>query len=115
MRLWFLRPEVMTVYFAEAAHVPDPDREELRQAQRDHVEEWVHLVREVAPSVSAIEARVRVHAALNVVVDVGRLVRFDRRSEARARVEALMLAVLLDPPSVTAGPPPPAPTEETDR
>lgn len=115
VRLWFLRPEVMTVYFAEAAHVPDADREELRQAQRDHVEEWVHLVRELEPGLSAIEARLRVHAALNVVVDVGRLVRFDRRPEARARVETLMVAVLLDPTPVTAGPSHPAQTEETDR
>jgi AcrR family transcriptional regulator len=115
VRLWFLRPEVMTVYFAEAAHVPEADREELRQAQRDHVEEWVHLVRELEPGLNAIESRVRVHAALNVAVDIGRLVRFDRRPEARARVETLMVAVLLDPTPVTAGPSLPRPTEETDR
>ncbi|MEO7060812.1 MAG: hypothetical protein ABI083_13920 [Lapillicoccus sp.] len=52
---------------------------------------------EVRPALPEVEARLRVHAAMSVVVDTGRLMRFDRRPTARARVEALVVAVLLAP------------------
>lgn len=97
VRLWFQRPEVMSVYSSEVGNIPVDHREDLRQAQRDQLDEWVRLVREVRPALPAVEARLRVHAAMSVIVDVGRLMRFDRRPAARARVEALTVAVLLAP------------------
>lgn len=97
VRLWFQRPEVMSVYSSQAGNIPPEHREDLRRAQRDHVDEWVRLVREVCPPLSEVRARLRVHAAMSVVVDVGRLLHFDRRPAARARVEALAVAVLLAP------------------
>ena len=62
--------------------------------QRDHVEEWVGLVRAVRPDVPAADARVLVHAALNVITDVGRLGRFDRTSGFDAQTTRLALVVL---------------------
>ncbi|MEP6797853.1 MAG: TetR/AcrR family transcriptional regulator [Lapillicoccus sp.] len=97
VRLWFHRPEIMSVYASEAGNIPPEHRDDLRQAQRDHLDEWVRLVSEVRPALPEVEARLRVHAAMSVVVDTGRLMRFDRRPTARARVEALVVAVLLAP------------------
>ena len=97
VRLWFLRPEVMSVYSSQVGNLPGEHREDLRQAQRDQLDEWVCLVREMRPRLTVALARLRVHAAMSVVVDVGRLLRFDRRPAARARVEALAVAVLLAP------------------
>ncbi|WP_295695531.1 TetR/AcrR family transcriptional regulator [Lapillicoccus sp.] len=97
VRLWFQRPEVMSVYATQVGNVPAEHREDLRQAQRDHLDEWVCLVREVRPTLPIALAKLRVQAALSVVVDVGRLLHFDPRPSARARVEALAVAVLLAP------------------
>ena len=94
VRLWFHRPEVMSVYASELGHVPEDEREELRQSQRDHVAEWTRLVVEVVPGLDPVTARLRVHAALSIVADTGRLLRFDRRPAVRARVVTLVLAVL---------------------
>lgn len=97
VQLWFQQPEVMSVWGAESGHLGADEREELRAVQRDHVAVWVALLREVRPDLDAVDARLRVHAALTVVVDTGRLLRFDPRPAVRARVVALVLGVLLAP------------------
>lgn len=90
--LAFAAPELINIYFAEFANLPEPDRVELRGLQRQNVDEWAHLVSQVG--VGETEAVFRVHAALALVVDIGRLVNFDGRAEQRARIHALMAAVL---------------------
>lgn len=90
--LAFAAPELINIYFAEFANLPEPDRVELRGLQRQNVDEWAHLVSQVG--VGETEAVFRVHAALALVVDIGRLVNFDGRDEQRARIHALMAAVL---------------------
>ena len=62
--------------------------------QRLHVEEWVRLLLDLRPELSASEARVLTHAALNVVTDLSRWVRFDRRSAMDHHLIRLMAIVL---------------------
>jgi AcrR family transcriptional regulator len=95
LELSFRNPEVLSVYFAEIGNLPKNERTNLRNVQRLHVEEWVHLVTTVRSELSAPEARFLVHAALGLVLDIGRLVHFDTREESRARLHTLMTAVLL--------------------
>ena len=90
--LAFAAPELINIYFAEFANLPEPDRVELRGLQRQNVDEWAHLVSQVGAGDT--EAVFRVHAALALVVDIGRLVNFDDRDEQRSRIHALMAAVL---------------------
>lgn len=90
--LAFSAPDLINIYFAEFANLPERDRAELRGLQRQNVDEWAHLVGQAG--VADAEAVFRVHAALALVVDIGRLVNFDDRDEQRARVHALMAAVL---------------------
>ena len=90
--LAFAAPELINIYFAEFANLPEPDRVELRSLQRQNVDEWAHLVSQVGAGDT--EAVFRVHAALALVVDIGRLVNFDDRDEQRSRIHALMAAVL---------------------
>ena len=90
----FGQSDLIAVYLAENNNLPDRDRHELRGAQRLHVEEWVGLVRAVRPDLPAGDARVLVHAALNVVTDVGRLGRFDRTAGYDDQTARLALAVL---------------------
>nr|WP_228532142.1 TetR/AcrR family transcriptional regulator [Micromonospora sp. ANENR4] len=90
----FGQSDLIAVYLAENNNLPDRDRHQLRGAQRLHVEEWVGLVRAVRPDLPAADARVLVHAALNVVTDVGRLGRFDRSEGYDDQTARLALAVL---------------------
>jgi AcrR family transcriptional regulator len=95
LELAFRTPAVLSVYFAEIGNLPENERRNLRNVQRLHVEEWVHLVTAVRSELSAAEARFLVHAALGLVLDIGRLIHFDTAEESRARLHALMVAVLL--------------------
>lgn len=93
--LSFAAPDLINIYFAEFANLSERDRTELRGLQRQNVDEWAHLVAQVGSS--EIEAVFRVHAALALVVDIGRLVNFDDTDEQRSRVQTLMTAVLFSP------------------
>ncbi|MGW0434534.1 TetR/AcrR family transcriptional regulator [Micromonospora sp. NPDC003197] len=90
----FGQSDLVAVYLAENNNLPDEDRHQLRGAQRSHVEEWVRLVGTVRPDLPVADARVLVHAALNVITDIGRLGRFDRTSGYDAQTTRLALAVL---------------------
>jgi Tetracyclin repressor-like, C-terminal domain len=90
----FGQSDLVAVYLAENNNLPDQDRHQLRGAQRTHVEEWVRLVRTVRPEVAAGDARILVHAALNVIIDIGRLGRFDRASGYDEQTARLALAAL---------------------
>jgi AcrR family transcriptional regulator len=92
--LTFERSDLVTVYLAENNNLPEGDRHELRKVQRLHVEEWVRLLVKVRPGLMASEARVLTHAALNLVTDLSRWVRFDRRTGMDRHLVRLMDAVL---------------------
>jgi AcrR family transcriptional regulator len=79
--LVFTQGDLVSVYQAENNNLPDRDRHELRKAQRLQVEEWVRLLAARRPELPTAEARVLVHAALNLVTDLARLSRFDRGRE----------------------------------
>ncbi|OBK86695.1 TetR family transcriptional regulator [Mycolicibacter sinensis] len=90
--LSFAAPDLINIYFAEFANLPEPDRVHLRGLQRQNVNEWAHLLRQIGATET--EAVFRVHAALALVVDLGRLVNFDDTAEQRLRVNTVMAAVL---------------------
>jgi AcrR family transcriptional regulator len=98
VQLSFLHPELFPLYFAEQGNLPPAEQSSLRAVQRQNVLEWVHLLTDLG--VAPIEARFRVHAAHALVLDVGRLLRFDTRQQVQARVHILMLTVLLGPQPV---------------
>ena len=69
--LTFAQRDLVAVYLAENNNLPVRDRHELRRIQRLQVEEWVRLLTGVRPELAPSEARVLVHAALNLVTDLG--------------------------------------------
>ncbi|BBH63380.1 TetR family transcriptional regulator [Actinoplanes sp. OR16] len=92
--LTFERSALVSVYLAENNNLPVADRHELRKMQRLHVEEWVRLLGRLRSDLPVAEARLLVHAALNVVTDLSRWVRFDRRSGMDRHLVRLAMAVL---------------------
>ncbi|PND49718.1 MULTISPECIES: TetR/AcrR family transcriptional regulator [Rhodococcus] len=95
VRLSFAQSELMSVYFTEIGSLPAAHRTDLRNIQRLNVEEWARLLADVRPGLSAVECRFLVHAALNLVLDIGRLMHFEPTPSNESRVQQLMLVTLL--------------------
>ncbi|WP_433731156.1 TetR/AcrR family transcriptional regulator [Nocardia sp. CA-129566] len=91
--------ELTFVYYAEISNVPPEDRTVLRNIQRLNVEEWAKLLIGVRPELSPAEARVLVHAALALVVDLGQWLGPDNPVCSRQRVAHLMQVILFGRPT----------------
>jgi AcrR family transcriptional regulator len=55
------------VYYHEIHSLPAEDRRRLRRKQRLYVDEWVHLVQELRPTLSDTAVQTTVHAAIGAV------------------------------------------------
>lgn len=104
----FANPELASIYYSERVNLTSADQLTLRNAQRSTIDSWVRLLLAARPERTATQARFLVHAAMGLVVDVGRLVHYDRpetdpadpaeadHAYPQACVRALMRAVLFD-------------------
>jgi len=91
----FDRPELDYVYYTERLNMTPGDQKILRNLQRANVESWVDLVVLVRPEWTPGQARFAVHAAMSLVIDLGRLMRYQNSAPARAVVERLVDVTLL--------------------
>ncbi|ORA37326.1 TetR/AcrR family transcriptional regulator [Mycobacterium aquaticum] len=91
----FARPELDYVYYTERLNMTAADQKILRDLQRSAVESWVNLVMPVRPQWSAGQARFAVHAAMALVIDLGRLMGYQNSEQARAVVTAMVDLTLL--------------------
>ena len=73
----FANPELVFVYYAERVNLAPADEVLLRNVQKSTIDSWVRLATSAWPGLTGTQARFRVHAAMALVVDVGRLVRYD--------------------------------------
>jgi AcrR family transcriptional regulator len=88
-------PELACVYYAERGNLAPADQEMLTNVQRSTVESWTQLLTAARPALAVAHARFRVHAAMALVVDLGRLVGHDAPAHAHACVRDLMERTLL--------------------
>jgi AcrR family transcriptional regulator len=91
----FDHPELAYVYYTERVNMAPADRKILRNLQRATVESWVRLLTEIRTDWTVGQARFAVHAAMALVIDVGRLVHYDNSVESRAAVSRLLDLTLL--------------------
>jgi AcrR family transcriptional regulator len=91
----FAHPELAYVYYTERVNMAPADQKILRNLQRATVESWVRLVVAIRPDWTVGQARFAVHAAMALVIDVGRLVGYDSSAAARATVGRLLDLTLL--------------------
>jgi AcrR family transcriptional regulator len=91
----FDRPELDYVYYTERLNMTPGDQKILRNLQRATVESWVDLVVSVRPEWTPGQARFAVHAAMSLVIDLGRLMRYENSASTRAVVERLVDLTLL--------------------
>ncbi|MGY2121737.1 TetR/AcrR family transcriptional regulator [Nocardia gipuzkoensis] len=95
----FAERELTFVYYAEISNVPPEERTVLRNIQRLNVEEWAKLLIGVRPELSAAEARLLVHAAFALVVDLGERFGSDDPACSPRRVIRLMQVILFERPA----------------
>jgi AcrR family transcriptional regulator len=91
----FAQPELDYVYYTERLNMTAADQKILRNMQRANVESWVDLVVYVRPEWTPGQARFAVHAAMSLVIDLGRLMRYENSPQNRAIVERLLDLTLL--------------------
>jgi AcrR family transcriptional regulator len=95
VRRSFDQPELDYVYYTERLNMTAGDQKILRNLQRANVESWVGLVAAVRPDWTPGQARFAVHAAMSLVIDLGRLMRYESSPQTRATVERLLDLTLL--------------------
>lgn len=81
-------PQVVEVLVSGATDLSEGKRHWVKRTQRDYIDEWVHLVREIHPGWTASEARIRVHACQMMINDVAVI--------RRLRDEPMVRKVLTD-------------------
>jgi AcrR family transcriptional regulator len=59
--------DALAVYHREVRTLPEDERRRLSKAQRDYIEEWVHLLAPLRPDLSQGEVRLAVHAAIGAI------------------------------------------------
>ena len=94
VRRFFANPEFAYLYYAERANVPVEDAAALHNIQSATVDAWARQVAAAERELSFDEARYAVHAGFSLVVDLGRLVRYDLEAEL-AVVRHLLLTTVL--------------------
>jgi AcrR family transcriptional regulator len=95
VRRSFEQPELDYVYYSERLNMTAADQKILRNLQRSTVESWMELVVSVRPEWTPGQARFAVHAAMSLVIDLGRLMRYQNSAQTRATVERLLDLTLL--------------------
>ena len=91
----FDHPELAYVYYTERVNMAPADQKILRNLQRATVESWVRLVVAIRSDWTLGQARFAVHAAMALVIDVGRLVHYDNTVQSRVTVGRLLDLALL--------------------
>jgi AcrR family transcriptional regulator len=95
VRRSFDRPELDYVYYTQRLNMTPGDQKILRNLQRATVESWVDLVVSVRPEWTPGQARFAVHAAMSLVIDLGRLMNYERSELSYSTVKRLLDLTLL--------------------
>jgi AcrR family transcriptional regulator len=91
----FDEPELDYVYYTERLNMTVADQRILRNLQRANVEAWVELLVRIRRDWTPGQARFAVHAAMSLVVDLGRLMRYVNSAQTREAVGRLVDLTLL--------------------
>jgi AcrR family transcriptional regulator len=84
----FANPDLVAIYYTERVNLTRADQELLRSVQRTTIDAWMRLLAAARPALTKTQARVLVHAAMALVVDVGRLVHYENSADNSAYSQA---------------------------
>ncbi|OBA80567.1 TetR family transcriptional regulator [Mycobacterium sp. 1164966.3] len=96
----FANPELAAVYYTERVNLTPADQRLLHNVQQSTIDSWVRLLTAARRSLGPMQARFLVHAAMALVVDLGRMVNPDGKADespyTQACVRKLMELTLFD-------------------
>jgi len=99
----FANPELAAVYYTERVNLTPADQMLLHNVQLSTIDSWVRLLTAARPSLTPTQARFLVHAAMALVVDLGRMGGDGERSAyTQACVRKLMELTLFGFPVIQA-------------
>ena len=84
----FANPELVAIYYTERVNLTRVDEQLLRSVQRTTIDSWMRLLTSARPELTPTQARILVHAAMALVVDVGRLVQYEHPADNSAYPQA---------------------------
>jgi AcrR family transcriptional regulator len=91
----FAQPELDYVYYSERLNMSAANQKILHNMLRSAVESWVELVVAVRPEWTPGQARFGVHAAMSLVIDLGRLMRYTNAPENHVILQRMLDLTLL--------------------
>ena len=99
----FANPELAAVYYTARVNLTPADQILLHNVQLSTIDSWVRLLTAARPTLTPTQAGLLVHAAMALVVDLGRMGSYeDRSAYTQACVRKLMEVTLFGPPASRA-------------
>ncbi len=83
----FANPDLAAIYYTERVNLTRVDQELLRSVQRSTIDAWMRLLA-AARALTETQARILVHGAMALVVDMGRLVHYEHPADNSAYSQA---------------------------
>jgi AcrR family transcriptional regulator len=84
----FANPDLAAIYYTERVNLTRVDQELLRSVQGSTIDAWMRVLAAARPELTKTQARVLVHCATALVVDVGRLVHYEDTADNSAYPQA---------------------------
>lgn len=95
-------PALVDLLVTEVRNLPEPHRDAALTAQRDYIEEWVHLLRQCHPDRARSAARLQVQAVLSLVNLVARVPHLQATRATAGAVAEMGRHLLAVPPASSA-------------
>lgn len=89
----FAEPDLIRIQDRDLGHLPAPAERQVRRAQRQYVEVWVAVLRELNPSLAEADARVAAHAVFGLLNSTPHSVKATEKPARAARSRAVMRAM----------------------
>lgn len=89
----------LDILLTEARHLDGEQRAATKQAQREYLGEWIHLMRTCQPALGETEGKVRAHAVLTMINDVARTPRLRTQPSALQTLDRIATTVLIPRPT----------------
>ena len=89
-------PDLIRIQDRDLAHLPEPAERQVRKAQRQYVEIWVGVLRELNPDRAEVDARLMAHAVFGLLNSTPHSMKSADTKPARAtRSRAVMRAMTI--------------------